>query len=127
MTKKEITSKEITDKKERINKILGSDMSKSKKIIALMFEENLERKTISELMNIRYQFVYNVTTNYMDQNGIKRSVTKPAEKKNSIIELVKKNPNIEIREIVRITKSHTNYVRKVVNEYKEDERNKKVK
>lgn len=119
--------KERNEKLERINKIVGSDLSKSKKIIALMFDEKLERNDIAKLLNIKYQFVYNVSTNYMDQNDIERSVKKPAEKKNAIIELVKSNPDIEVREIVRITKSHTNYVRKIVNEYKDEERLKKTK
>ena len=62
--------------KEGIEGILGNEgMSKSGKMIEL-FVGGLDVKSISILMDVRYNFVYNVVSNYMRKEGIEDKIVK---------------------------------------------------
>lgn len=72
-------------------KVMKSDLSKSQKMIQL-FELGWETKEISEFMTaaegkvVRYNFVYNVVSNYCAVNGIKPAATaEKSGKKEQII------------------------------------------
>jgi hypothetical protein len=78
---------------ETIVKILNEEgLSKSKKMIAL-FDLGLATKEIAELLTehfgkvVRYNFVYNVLSNYCAVNGIAIEQAVRASRKEAIIEL----------------------------------------
>ncbi len=106
-------------KEEEIQKVLKSEKSKSKKIIEL-FEGGLEVKTIAELLNIRYNFSYNVISNYINLEDIEVYYEKKNSKKDKILELLKEKKSV--KEISKELKLNMNYVYKVVKENKEEEK-----
>lgn len=118
----EQNAKAVTE--AQIKKVLtNGELSKSKKMIAL-FEMGLEVKTIQKLMSehegkeVRYNFVYNVVSNYCNMNGIQVETNKKegAQKKDQIIALFlegKSNKEIAIE-----LKTNYNYVHNVLKEYK---------
>ena len=80
-------SKVIT--KKEVDEVLKTEISKSQKIIKL-FEGGLDVKEISILMGIRYNFSYNVISNYIRMNDVKGVVKEEKEnKKSEIIKLYK--------------------------------------
>lgn len=106
---KRIDMKEV----ERILK--NEELSKSKKMI-MLFCGGLDVKTISKLMNVRYNFVYNVTSNYLIKEGLLNEVVKEKKKskKDDVIRLwLEGKSNIEIAKELRV---NYNYVWKIVNE-----------
>ena len=111
---------EVTKKatESQIKKVItNEELSKSKRMIEL-FNLGLEIKEISTLMNVRYNFVYNVVSNYVNVNEIQ--VTKKEKvdnKKEKIIELYLQNKTN--KEISIELKTNYNYVRKVIVDYKE--------
>jgi galactitol-specific phosphotransferase system IIB component len=101
--------------REEIKKILVSEISKSEKMKKL-FMGGLDVKSISEMMNVRYNFVYNVVSNMIRVNDMEKEVVKEVKenKKDEIIKLLKEGKsNIEI---CKKLKCNYNYVWKVVNE-----------
>ena len=74
--------------KKEITKILGSDVSKSKKMIEL-YNGGVEIKEIATLMEVRYNFVYNVISNMCRMNDVELRTNKDNEnsKKSLIIKL----------------------------------------
>ena len=92
----------------------GSD-SKSKKMVAL-YNLGLELKDIAKLMDVRYNFVYNVVSNHCRMNElVLRTNTRGASKKDEIIALLDAGKsNVEI---AKELKSNYNYVSKVVKEH----------
>ena len=110
--------------KKEINAILGKDLSKSKKMIEL-YLLGLEIKEVSQVMNVRYNFSYNVISNYCRMNDIDLRVREKGEsKKDKIIELIEDGKTNN--EISKELKCNYNYVWKIRKEY-ETEENKKVK
>lgn len=100
-------------KKEEIKKVLGSELSKSKKMIEL-YNGGLEIKEIAELMGTRYNFVYNVVSNMCRINNVElRTVKKGSgeSKKDLIIKML--NEGKECTEISRELKSNINYIYKI--------------
>lgn len=90
--------------KGNIEKVLNNEGSKSSKMI-LLFEGGLDVKAISELMGVRYNFVYNVVSDYIRKEGLKDSVIKDKKEgvKDKIIELIKEGKsNVEISEELRV-------------------------
>lgn len=108
--------------REEVNRILkNEELSKSKKMIKL-FEGGLDVKTISKLLNVRYNFVYNVTSNYLIKEGLLDEVVKEKResKKDIIVEKwLEGKSNIEIAKELRV---NYNYVWKIVNEAMNDEK-----
>lgn len=101
------------DIKKAIAGILKSEVSKSAKMKAL-FNLGLEVKQIAELMQVRYNFVYNVVSNMVRINDIEVEQVKKDSKRDDIVRLLKEGKsNIEISKEL---KCNYNYVWKVVNE-----------
>lgn len=100
-----------------IEKILTSEMSKSKKMIAL-YEMNVAIKEIASIMNVRYNFVYNVVSNFCNVTGKKIATNNSNEtsKKDVIIEMYvagKSNKEISVD-----LKTNYNYVFNVIKQFK---------
>lgn len=101
--------------KVEVEKILKSEVSKSEKMKKL-FLGGLEVKEIAELMQVRYNFVYNVVSNMIRVDDLEAAVVKTEKegKREDIVRLMNEGKsNIEISKIL---KSNYNYVWKVVNE-----------
>ena len=103
--------------KQTINNILKSEQSKSKKMIEL-YNLGLEIKDISTLMNTRYNFVYNVISNFCRMNEVELRTNKNSEdsKKAQIIALLKQNKTKT--EVAKELKCNYNYVFKIEKELK---------
>ena len=102
--------------KKEITKVLESDVSKSKKMIEL-YNGGLEIKEISVLMNVRYNFVYNVVSNMCRMNDVELRTNKDNEnsKKSLIIKLF--NEGKSNTEISKELKTNYNYVYKITKEF----------
>lgn len=82
--------------KKIIDNIMKQDTSKSKKMIAL-YNEGMEIKDIAQVMGTRYNFVYNVVSNYCRMNDIAMRVVERENKKATIIQLIEAGKsNVEI-------------------------------
>jgi transposase-like protein len=96
-------------------KILTSEGSKSSKMKAL-FDAGAGIKDIAAAMQVRYNFVYNVISNYVNMNGIAVEKNKKEGKKDQILEMYlagKTNKEISIE-----LKTNYNYVFNVIKAYK---------
>lgn len=106
---------EVKVTKKAIDQVLNGEASKSGKMKQL-FDLGLEVKEIAGLMDVRYNFAYNVVSNYVAMNGIVTESTKKAGKKEQIIQLWeagKSNKEISIE-----LKTNYNYVFNVVKAHK---------
>ena len=102
-----------TMKQNEINKLLNdTTLSKSQKFITL-YNEGLEIKEIASLFNVRYNFVYNVVSNYCRMNEIELRTNKvnDSSKKVMIEELFKQGKSNT--EIAKELKTNYNYVYKI--------------
>lgn len=93
--------------KKMVAAAVQSDQSKSQKMKDL-FNMGLEIKEIASELDVRYNFVYNVISNYVNMNGIEVVSTKKAGKKEAILEMWaagKSNKEISIE-----LKTNYNYV-----------------
>ena len=100
-------------KQNEINKLLNdTTLSKSQKFITL-YNEGLEIKEIASLFNVRYNFVYNVVSNYCRMNEIelRTNQVKGSSKKVMIEELFKQGKSNT--EIAKELKTNYNYVYKI--------------
>ena len=100
-------------KQNEINKLLNdTTLSKSKKFITL-YNEGLEIKEIASLFNVRYNFVYNVVSNYCRMNEIelRTNQVNGSSKKVLIEELFKQGKSNT--EIAKELKTNYNYVYKI--------------
>ena len=97
---------------KEIQKIINDASSKSKAMIAL-YNSGLEIKQIANIMQVRYNFVYNVISNHCRINDIELRTNKnnTNSKKAQIEELFKAGrSNVEI---AKELKTNYNYVYKV--------------
>ena len=101
--------------KKQMSEIINNATSKSKAMVAL-YNEGYEIKEIATAMSVRYNFVYNVVSNYCRMNEVELRTNK--ENSNSkklqikaLYEAGKSNT-----EISRELKTNYNYVYKVVKE-----------
>lgn len=99
-------------KQTEIKKILSGDTSKSKKMVEL-YNGGLEIKQIAELMNVRYNFVYNVVSNYCRMNEVELRTNKDNSnsKKVQIEKLFREGKSNT--EIAAELKTNYNYVYKI--------------
>jgi len=99
-------------KQTEINNIINNAASKSKAMISL-YNEGLEIKQIAEAMNVRYNFVYNVISNYCRMNEVELRTNKVNEssKKVLIEQLFKEGKSNT--EIAKELKTNYNYVYKI--------------
>lgn len=103
-------------KKVDVKKIVeDNEISKSGKI-RMLFDGGLEIKEIGILLGIRYNFVYNVVSNYVNVNSIKVVKEDKVSKKDLIIEMYKNGKSN--KEISIELKSNYNYVFNVIKVYK---------
>ena len=102
-------------KKEEIRKVIEAEGSKSSKMLKL-YNEGLEIGEIVKLMNVRYNFVYNVVSNDCRKAGTEVRVTKKqGTVKTSIIALIEEGKtNTDISKELSV---NYNYVFKVRREY----------
>lgn len=101
---------------ETINKIVNDgSLSKSKKFIKL-YDLGLEIKEISVIFGVKYNFVYNVISNYcrMNELELRTNNLKENSKKQLIIDLF--NAGRSNVEIAKELKTNYNYVYKIVKE-----------
>ena len=102
--------------KASVTKLVKDEsVSKSAKMKAL-FEAGYSIKEISTMLEVRYNFVYNVVSNHVTVNGVEVESTKRAGKKEAIIELF--NQGKTNKEISAELKSNYNYVYNVVKAHK---------
>lgn len=97
---------------KEIQKIINNATSKSKAMVAL-YNSGLEIKQIANIMQVRYNFVYNVISNHCRINDIELRTNKnnTNSKKAQIEELFKAGrSNVEI---AKELKTNYNYVYKV--------------
>lgn len=100
-----MTNKEITT-------IINKATSKSKAMVEL-YNQGLEIKEISNIMDVRYNFVYNVVSNYcrMNEVELRTNKTTSTSKKVMIEQLFKEGKtNVEI---AKELKTNYNYVYKI--------------
>lgn len=101
--------------KTKINSILNGEGTKSSKMRAL-YNEGMEIGEIAKLMNVRYNFVYNVvSTDAMKKGETVRVSRKNGSVKASIIALIDEGKTN--KEISQATGALYNYVFKVRKEY----------
>lgn len=109
-----MTVKKISE--AAIKKIVGNEeLSKSKKMIEL-YKLGVEIKEVAVIMEVRYNFVYNVVSNYCNMNNETIATTKKEGKKEKIIAMYlegKSNKEISIE-----LKANSNYVFNTLKEYK---------
>lgn len=116
MKKLNVIEKSTTTKIEKITK--NENISKSQKMKDL-FELGLEIKEIATIMNVRYNFVYNVVSNHVRINDIETTSVERNSRKNEIIELfLSGKTNVEISKELKV---NYNYVFKVIKEYKSEQ------
>jgi hypothetical protein len=101
-----------------IKEVLTSDASKSGKM-KMLFDLGLEVKEIAVLMKVRYNFVYNVVSNYCIMNGLNVETTQKESKKDAILEMHKKGATNKA--IAIELKCNANYVFNTVKQYKREQ------
>lgn len=103
--------------KTAIKKIVEQEISKSQKMIQL-YNGGLEVKEVAAIMGTRYNFVYNVVSNYCRMNDVQMRVVEKENKKATIIALIEAGKsNVEISSE---TKCCYNYVFGVRKAYEQD-------
>jgi transposase len=113
---RKVMEQEVKVTQAMINKVVNDEgMSKSSKMKAL-FDLGLEVKEIANILGVRYNFVYNVISNYCSMNGIKVETNKRESKRDQIIELHKQG--LSNKEISIELKTNYNYVFNVIKAYK---------
>ena len=106
----------VEDLKGEIKKVVNSEVSKSEKMRRL-FDLGLEVKEIANIMGVKYNFVYNVISNYVNIEDIEVIKENKGGKKERIIELFLEGKSN--KEISKILRTNYNYVYKVIKEYGE--------
>lgn len=101
---------------ETINQILNdTTVSKSKRFIEL-YNNGLDIKEIASLFNVRYNFVYNVISNFTRVNDLELRTNQStgSSKKQLILEMF--NQGHSNTEISKTLKTNYNYVYKITKE-----------
>lgn len=101
--------------KTQISKIITGSKSKSAAMIEL-YNQGLEIKQIADAMGVRYNFVYNVVSNFCRMNDVELRTNKNKEnsKKVLIEQLFKEGKSNT--EIAKELKTNYNYVYKITKE-----------
>lgn len=103
--------KKSKNMEEKVGNIVSDEtMNKSAKMKAL-FDLGLEVKYISSLLGVRYNFVYNVISNYILINGLEVDTTKTDSKKDLVKRMISEGK--EVKEICVELKCNMNYVYKI--------------
>ena len=107
--------KESVMTKNAMNKVIEGATSKSKAMVEL-YNAGCEIKEIAEAMQVRYNFVYNVVSNYCRMNDVELRTNKENgnSKKAMIAKLFKEGKSNT--EIAKELKTNYNYVYKITKE-----------
>lgn len=116
--KMEGTAKKVT-KAQVAAVVKQEEVSKSARMKQL-FDLGLSVKEIAEAMGVRYNFAYNVVSNYCMQEGIEIEKQKRGGKKEEIIKLYKEGKSN--KEIAIELKTNYNYVYNVLKPIKQAEK-----
>ena len=116
---RKLITENVKVSQKKVGEIVNNEtLSKSGKIKQL-FELGYSVKEISTMLNIRYNFVYNVVSNYVNVNQIKTVKEKnQPSKKDLIVQLFKQGKTR--KEISIELKTNYNYVFNVIKEYKQN-------
>lgn len=116
--KMEGKAKKVT--KAQVDAVVAQEeLSKSARMKQL-FDLGLSVKEIAEAMGVRYNFAYNVVSNYCMQEGIEIEKQKRGGKKEEIIRLYKEGKSN--KEIAIELKTNYNYVYNVLKPIKQAEK-----
>ena len=108
-------AKSVKSLSKSIETIKAAEISKSAKMKQL-FELGLSVKEIAGHMECRYQFAYNVISNWVNTAGIEITVEERTSKKDIIVDLY--NQGRTNKEISVELKVNYNYVFKVLKDHK---------
>ena len=107
---------EVKVSESKISKIVGDESKSKSQKMKDLFELGLEIREIATMLNVRYNFVYNVVSNYARINNIKITSVERSSRKNEILDMFKQGKtNIEISKELKV---NYNYVFKVIKEAK---------
>lgn len=115
MKKANVTTEK--DLKKHITAVVNSEVSKSAKMKQL-FDLGIEIKEIASIMNVRYNFVYNVISNHININEIEIEQTAKSTKKDEVLKL--HADGMKVVEIAKLLKTNYNYIHKIVKEHKQE-------
>jgi transposase len=101
--------------KKEINAILTSEASKSKKMVEL-YNGGMEIKEIATLMEVRYNFVYNVVSNMCRMNDVELRTNKDNGNSKKALIIAMFNEGKSNTEIAKELKTNYNYVYKITKE-----------
>lgn len=99
---------------DEVKVVLAAETSKSAKIKTL-FEHGYEVKEIARLLDIRYNFAYNVIQNHVIVNSIEIDTEKKATRKDEVFVLFDEGKTLT--EVSRELKMNYNYVWKLRKEW----------
>lgn len=111
---KEMSKKAMESK---VKEIVGNESTSKSAKMRELFNLGLDVKEIATIMNVRYNFVYNVVSNLVIVEGLSVVSNKKESKKDKIIELFQQGKTN--KEIAIELKTNYNYVYKIVKEYKD--------
>lgn len=97
--------------------VVDEKLSKSAKV-KVLFEHGFEVKEIAQILNIRYNFAYNVIQNYVIVNDIQVQTEKRETKKDSVFALFDQGKTLT--EVAKELKMNYNYVWKLQQEWKQE-------
>lgn len=112
---RKLVNSKVKVSQKKVGEIVTNEtLSKSSKMREL-FELGFSVKEISNLLGVRYNFVYNVISNYVNVNEIKIVTDKTETKKDLIIKLY--NEGKTRKEISIELKTNYNYVFNTIKQY----------
>lgn len=103
------------DLQKEVTTILKDDSTSKSHKMKQLFDLGLSIKEISNMMDIRYNFVYNVISNYCNMNGIDLRTEARSGKKDEIIKMHQAGE--PSKAIAATLKTNYNYVRSVIKTY----------
>jgi len=102
---------------ETINTVNNETLNKSQKM-KLLFSYGISIKQIASLLNVRYNFVYNVIQNQVITEGLEIQESEVSSKKELVRELF--NAGHSTKSIAVTLKTNYNYIYKLVREIKDE-------
>lgn len=109
---------EVKVSETKVTKIVNDESKSKSQKMKDLFELGLEIREIATLMNVRYNFVYNVVSNHARINDIETTSVERSSRKNEILDMFKQGKtNVEISKELKV---NYNYVFKVIKEAKQE-------
>ena len=110
--------KKVKNLESRIEEIIKNELTSKSSKMKDLFSLGLEIKEIATLMEVRYNFVYNVISNQVIIEGLEVSTTKQTSKKDLVRDLF--NQGKSTKEICIELKTSYNYIYKLLKEIKSE-------